>query len=186
MGSELYKSEYFDSGDLSGGFFKFFKNIQDFLNNNEVETIITIIAIIFIVISLYSLVRIFETELKEKHIAKKVIVPEPILRPKNEKWELVLKHIASGNPSDWRLAIIEADTILDELTQTMGYSGGSLGERLKNAEEVGNFRTLNGAWEAHKIRNQIAHTGSDFDFNKHKAEETIRLFEEVFEEFDYI
>jgi hypothetical protein len=103
----------------------------------------------------------------------------------SSKWRMVEKHIISKNPSDWKIAIIEADTILDALVERAGFPGDSLGERLKNADK-GVFRTLDFAWEAHKVRNRIAHEGSNFNLSERDAKTTIKQYEEVFREFGYI
>ncbi len=105
--------------------------------------------------------------------------------PKNERWVRVQNLIQSSSSSDWRQAIIEADIILDEMLIRMGYEGDSIGDRLKKIEES-DFITLNKAWEAHKIRNHIAHRGGDFLFSKSEAERVIDLYRQVFEEFYFI
>ncbi len=103
----------------------------------------------------------------------------------NPKWKKVEEHIDSDNPSDWKLAIIEADIMLGELLEAQGYNGETIGDRLKQIE-ISDFRTLNEAWEAHKIRNQIAHEGSNFIISEREAKRIIGLFQKVFEEFKYI
>ncbi len=103
----------------------------------------------------------------------------------NEKWEKVQKNINSLNPSDWKLAIIEADVMLDDLLKASQYHGDSLGERLKSVEKS-DFITIESAWEAHKIRNQIAHNGSGFDLTDREAKRVIALYESVFKEFQII
>lgn len=103
----------------------------------------------------------------------------------NPKWNKVQEHINSKNPADWRLAILEADIILDEMLDKMGYHGATIGEKLKMVEQS-DFTTINSAWEAHKIRNSIAHEGSDFLISQREAERVIALFKQVFEEFKYI
>ncbi|MFO0718467.1 MAG: hypothetical protein U0522_00330 [Candidatus Paceibacterota bacterium] len=103
----------------------------------------------------------------------------------NKRWERVLEHIESTNPNDWKIAIIESDSILDEMTKSMGYHGDNLGERLKGIE-VSDFNTLNNAWEAHKVRNMIAHEGANFELNEREARRVIALYKSVFEEFKYI
>lgn len=105
--------------------------------------------------------------------------------PRNEKWEQVQAHITSKNPAEWRLAIIEADVMLDELLKTSGYHGDTVGDRLK-AVEPSDFTTLQSAWEAHKVRNQIAHEGSSFQITEREAQRIIGLFENVFKEFGII
>src|SRR5690606_1764590 len=103
----------------------------------------------------------------------------------NNKWADIQKHIASDNPNDWRLAIIEADILLEETLSSHGYVGTTIGEMLKSANSSA-FRTLQDAWSAHKVRNQIAHSGSDFVLTKKMANDTILQFERVFREFQVI
>ncbi|MBX4206427.1 hypothetical protein KW784_01425 [Candidatus Parcubacteria bacterium] len=103
----------------------------------------------------------------------------------NEKWTKVLEHIYSNSPSDWRLAIIEADIMLDELLTAKGYHGDSIGDKLKGVLP-GDMKSLDAAWEAHKVRNRIAHSGSDFELSEREAKRVITLFESVFKEFQII
>lgn len=101
------------------------------------------------------------------------------------RWDSATKHISSDNPNDWKQAIIEADIILDDLLNKMGYSGDSIGDKLKKVAS-GDMKSLNEAWEAHKVRNQIAHEGSTFTLNHHEAKNVINMYRKVFEEFYYI
>ncbi len=99
-------------------------------------------------------------------------------------WNKIMGNLNSTNPSDWKLAILEADTILDSIIQKMGYRGDNLGERLKSIEPS-DFDTLNDAWEAHKIRNTIAHEAG-YELTQREAKRVLKLFENVFREFDYL
>ena len=93
----------------------------------------------------------------------------------------MLDHIASYSPSDWKLAIIEADIILDEILKDAGYAGTSLGERLRSISPE-RLRSLDDAWQAHKVRNQIAHGGADFILTQRLAQDTIKQYRRVFHE----
>ncbi len=113
---------------------------------------------------------------------------EPV--PKGDKvlinrWESVQKHLTSTNQNDWKQAIIEADVMLDDILTRMGYRGESVGEKLKRVA-TGDFASLDDAWEAHKVRNRIAHDGSNFVLSEHDAKHTIQRYRKVFEEFYYI
>lgn len=103
----------------------------------------------------------------------------------NKRWAHVQSLIASHNPTDWKMAILEADVMLEDMTRALGLPGDTLADRLKSVEPS-DFLTLQKAWEAHKIRNQIAHQGSNFALEHRQAILTIRLYEEVFHEFRLI
>ena len=100
---------------------------------------------------------------------------------KNSRLDDVLKHVGSESPNDWKLAIIEADVILDQALIEQGYVGGTLGERLRNITP-NQLGSINDAWEAHLVRNKIAHEGADFVLTKRMAEETITRYRHVFTE----
>lgn len=101
------------------------------------------------------------------------------------KWKSIVVKIESDNESDWRQAIIESDVILADLLTGQGYKGDSIGEQLKRVVK-GDFENIDQAWEAHKIRNMIAHSGADFVLNQIEARRIINLYKQVFEEFYYI
>lgn len=128
-------------------------------------------------------------EVTKEHEAQMKLLEEKIagvgVANRNDKWEKITELIASDSPGDWRIAILEADIMLDELVTSMGHHGDTLGDKMKGIEQS-DFRTLDMAWEAHKIRNRIAHHGSDFILTHREAKRVIDLFREVFQEFDII
>jgi len=103
----------------------------------------------------------------------------------NRRWLDVEKHINSDVPNDWKLSIIEADIMLDELLEAAGFAGVTIGDKLKSASPTA-FQNINQAWRAHQVRNQIAHQGSDFVLTKKMAQETISQYKMVFKEFGLI
>lgn len=104
---------------------------------------------------------------------------------KNGRWKEVLQHIESERVNDWKLAIIEADILLEELLEKEGYPGVTVGDKLKGASPD-SFSTVNQAWRAHTVRNRIAHEGADFELSQKEAQETITQYKMVFEEFGAI
>jgi hypothetical protein len=102
-----------------------------------------------------------------------------------QRWDTISQHMNSDNPNDWKQAILDADTILDDVLTRLGYRGESVGEKLKRAEPA-DFATLQDAWEAHKARNDIAHRGLDYNLNHHEAKRIFQMYKKVFEEFYYI
>jgi hypothetical protein len=101
---------------------------------------------------------------------------------RSNRFDSMIAHSTSDNPNDWKLAIIEADVILDDVLKQQGYAGNSLGERLKSIGPS-QLDSLQDAWEAHKVRNRIAHEGADYILTQRSAQETITRYQRVFDEF---
>lgn len=101
------------------------------------------------------------------------------------RWETIVRHSQSDNENDWRHAIMDADILLDELLDSLGYRGDTMGDKMKQVERS-DFNTIDLAWEAHKVRNRIAHEGSQMQLNEREVRRTIGLFEQVFKEFHLI
>jgi hypothetical protein len=107
------------------------------------------------------------------------------VKKKTQAWHKVVMALKSSNVADWKIAVLEADTILDELFRDLHYPGDNLGERLKNVPR-GAIGTLEDAWSAHKLRNRIAHEGPGFYMTKTEFVDALAQFERVFREFNYI
>lgn len=164
-------------------------------NDTVFSSIIHFFAYFFALIALILAGMIFFSYIRWKEelkIAKKKFneaykAPHTIEPPKykHPRWATVLAHAESLNQPEWRLAILEADTMLAELLDRRGYQGLSIGEQLKSADPE-KFVSLQDAWEAHKVRNQIAHEGSAFTLTERETRRIIGLYERVFREFDFI
>jgi hypothetical protein len=88
------------------------------------------------------------------------------------------KKIASDIPSNWKIGVIEADKILDRTLEQKGYSGDSLGEKLKQMVPADIPGLYEEVWEAHKIRNQIVHE-PDFEITQSEARKILGIYEKA-------
>ncbi|HSX28644.1 MAG TPA: hypothetical protein VLF60_04310 [Candidatus Saccharimonadales bacterium] len=70
------------------------------------------------------------------------------------QWAKVLKTLSTGEQG-WRLAIIDADKLLDQALRQHGAKGETLGDRLRDREKL--FSKYNDLWAAHKLRNKLVH-----------------------------
>ncbi len=154
--------------------------------------VISYLMILFgITIIIFCIVRIVEIQ-KDEHAHLKHEIDEAIANKKareeggrNTRWDHIQELIHSDNPGDWRLAIIEADTVLEGLLKEKDIPGNGIGEKLKNLAP-GDLVTLQSAWEAHLLRNKIAHEGSGFDLSIRDAKKAIGQFEIVFRELGFL
>lgn len=86
-----------------------------------------------------------------------------------EEWSALEAKTASLSEGELPLAIIEADKLCDEALKRLGFSGGSMLERIQDlARKTQKMKTLERFWRAHKARNHIAHT-SGFTLSKREA-----------------
>ena len=100
------------------------------------SSLIALVLIALVLVGLLSAVmRFTKPRLNKEHFAK--------------KWREV------ENESNHMLAIIKADSLVDEALKHAHIKGNTMGERLNHA--AGLLRDLNGAWGAHKLRNRLVH-----------------------------
>lgn len=102
-----------------------------------------------------------------------------------EQWARIKKHLSMENSAEWRMAVIEADSLIYDILKKAGYGGENLGELLKNVEPS-DFDSLQDVWDAHKIRNKIAHEAGKFDFRIDEARAAIAKYEKALKELKYI
>lgn len=171
-------------------FFRSLSFYQDLVQAWSVFSVIaTLMSLLFGAIIVYALFRIRQIRLAEAQIygTDAAISPEDFEKDpeKNSQWEKVVALSRSESENDWRQAILLADSMLDSMLTSIGYDGESVAEKLKQVEPA-DFQTLQYAWEAHKVRNRIAHDAGEFVLTHKDVREVISWFQVVFEEFFYI
>jgi len=75
-----------------------------------------------------------------------------------------------------KLAVIEADKLVDNVLRAMVIPGETMGERLKAAAH--NYPKIREVWPAHKLRNQLVHD-SDFNLTQNRAKRALQDFEKA-------
>lgn len=200
----FFGSKYFNPEYLFNQGYSFFQHLFSFSISNSsqaisfTKTILFLFATFFLIIICYAIVRMFEIRAKERqhlhHEIQKYArnkaeyekrLREEVGGSKNERWSKTLSYLFSQHASDWKLAIIEADSMLESLMEQLGFRGETLGDRLKLANQD-NFPNLTIAWEVHTIRNRIAHEGLSFELSQHEAKRVVALYERIFHEYGYI
>jgi len=101
-----------------------------------------------------------------------------------ERWEKIKKRLESDNVSAYKVAIIEADAMIDELLKKMGYKGATMGERLANIPE-GQVAELAEIKEAHEIRNRVIHE-EDFKVDRELAHEVLKKYAHILHHFEVL
>ena len=144
-----------------------------------------LLSIIGLFVIVYTTMRLFQLREREEKFYNTIIPSSDVAGNTNLRWQHIQSLADGVMASEWREAIIEADIMLDDALAGQGYVGDGVGEKLKSVDPA-RFSTLQDAWEAHKVRNQIAHEGSAFDLSESLARRTIARYESVFREFKVI
>ncbi len=145
-----------------------------------------VFSVVFFVGTIFSLYQQYHLfEIRRKKIAKLFKVKFIKQDPKRERWENIKKHFHSQNPSEWRVAIIDADVMLEDMVTSFGYTNGSFGEKLKSVKREHN-PWLDDAWYVHILRNKLAHEGASYHLSEREAYQAMKIYENLFYSLGYI
>ncbi len=174
----------FGSDGLIGGFSQ--DGVLGFLNSvwSGYVVLAYLCSFVFLVLYLYAAIqaeKFQDIEHDLVHAEEEAYAMKMSGGIKSDKFAELQAHLESQNPNDWKLAIIEADIILDDTLKRQGYAGPTLGDRLKSISPEA-LHSIRDAWDAHMVRNKIAHAGADFVLTQKIARETIMQYERVFKE----
>lgn len=145
-------------------YFDNFNFIIDFILYPSFEGKLLFFKIIFILISLILAVLIIILFFKSswsRYFLFEDLTEAFTARPYGAKkafkeWLKIKNLLFSQRESDYKLALIEADNLLDEILTKMGYKGDNLIERLNQLDQS-ILPNLDEVFKAHKIRNNVVH-----------------------------
>lgn len=141
------------------------------------------LSVIFFLMFLINFVRTDRFLRTSINLLKTLTPPQPAQSsPLGSRWEEVQKHLNSNKEAEWKFAVIEADSLVDNILKASGYPGDTMGDRLKNMDKS-QIVTLDGLWEAHKIRNRLAHE-SNYFLRYGEARRAVQLYEKTLKELN--
>ena len=74
----------------------------------------------------------------------------------SEEWRATKQLAESSNPSDWNMAILRADAMLDDVLQHLGHEGNTVKERMDVVDPT-QLLSRDRVYSAHRLRNMVAH-----------------------------
>ena len=87
------------------------------------------------------------------------------------------------NPATYVTTVINGDKLLDKALMEMGVPGKTMGDRLKKCGDK--FTNLNGVWQAHKLRNAIAHE-TDVEVSYKRAYNALQIYKQALKDIGAI
>lgn len=165
-------------------------NIFSFIISPSFSGTWFVLKILFIAISFYFIVSIFYFLSKTHYLQWRYgesLVDSLTGRPYGVKkmdktWDNITRRLKSDLESDYKLAIIEADSILDSVLKMVGYKGENLEARLKQLGPV-HYPNLAKMQEVHRIRNDIVRA-PDYHLSVNEARKILATYRKILEDLE--
>lgn len=101
-----------------------------------------------------------------------------------ERWTNVAKKIAVGTPDAFKVAIIDADKLVDDVLKQLGFAGEHMADRLEKIAPQ-DLQSLERIWRAHRLRNNLVHTPG-FQISGFEAKKSLADYEAFLREVKVI
>jgi len=101
-----------------------------------------------------------------------------------KRWEGIVSRANPESLESMKLAIIDADKMVDDALKQLGLQGQHMADRIEQLSDD-DYVTLTGLWRAHRLRNNIVHTPG-FEVTVEHLERTIEDFKAFLEELQVI
>lgn len=141
-------------------------------------------SLVFLILIVYTQIKLLLVEHAGFHVTEahewheEDTAPAPV---GNTRFERIYELSAGTNESDWRRAILEADIMLGDALNAQGYTGASVGEQLKIVNPM-QVTTVRLAWDAHMVRNSVAHGGEGYVLSQREVRTAIENYKRVLQE----
>ncbi|MAG44494.1 hypothetical protein CL633_01245 [bacterium] len=166
--------------------------ILDFSNNSLVRANVFTIKIIIIIFSILLLIAIIVLRIKSWPWIMEDFrlrfrgtdiptFPKPRMR---RKWESIRTRMHTREESNYKLAIIEADKMLDQILEASGYPGENLGQRLEKITSA-QFSNIQDLLQAHGLVSKLSQN-MEYEVKFHEAEQAFKAYEKTLDELEAI
>lgn len=95
-------------------------------------------------------------------------------------WTDIVKRANTGTPENLRWSIMESDALVDMAIKEKGLPGETMADRLANFRRE-EYKTVDKLWDAHRLRNEIAHTPG-FKVSTKQAEKALLSYRDFLKE----
>jgi len=156
---------------LGSGFFWFVKFV-----------IAIYVVVLFVDMVLLLIIRGLGGDLRDT--VKGMQMPLASKKKMQKRWAKIEERLKNNQISQFKVAILEADKMADEVLKGIGLSGKNMKERLADANSH-QIEEIDNLIEGHQIRNRIIQE-DNFIIEKKEAERVIFLYREFLENLEMI
>ncbi|HEY1041222.1 MAG TPA: hypothetical protein VGE63_00650 [Candidatus Paceibacterota bacterium] len=153
------------------------KGVFGLLTNNGLIGFASLLTFLGLMAIGYSYIRIKEIKKEEDEKWTNFFVRKyETQQAQPSRWETIRGLFLSDAEEKWRLAIIEADSLIEELLRAKGVPGATFADMLK-ANPPFLAPVIQQVWGVHIMRNRIAHEGLMFKVDRRLANHAYQVYE---------
>lgn len=169
-----------------------FNSLISYITSPELQETLLPLKVISLFLSLFFLAFIIFALLKTKWLEfsfledlSELLTFRPYgFRKIAASWKKIIKRIDARDQSEYKVAIIEADGMLNEILQKMGFIGKSLDDKLKQLDS-NILSNIDQVWEAHNLYNDIIND-PDFKLGKEETQKVLNIYEQALKELQIL
>ncbi|MDO8524193.1 MAG: hypothetical protein Q7R99_01030 [bacterium] len=161
------------------------RDVFNFLVSGKLQHDILLIKILFIIFSVFCLAGIIYLYKKTGYLHLDQLETWDNLKnfkdygasKAQKQWKKIKQNFEKNDPVYWKVALLEAEKLMDEILVRMGLGPGTMDERLARAD-VNEIPNLQDVIRARGLCQDIA-KDPDYRLNKENAEATLGAFEKA-------
>jgi len=99
-----------------------------------------------------------------------------------KQWNTILDRLKTGNELEFKLAVIEADSLLEKILEKMKFEGETVTDKLTKVPKA-IIGEIKGIEKAQEIRNSVVHD-PDYQLSLEQAKEVLNIYEKILKQLD--
>ena len=141
------------------------------------------VIIIFIDIILLLILRDVPSDLRKG--MRGMDIPVISKKKMQKRWNAIRARLAGDDATQYKVAIIEADTLVDEILAGIGYQGQSMSEKFDKISPAHLDSHYEALKDVHNVRNRIVQE-ADFSLDKKTTEDVLVVYENFLKYLEYM
>ena len=167
-------------------------SILSYINSPELQRVLFPLRVFFIFLGLFFAIAIILILAKTQYLRlmfvqnwKEFLTYRTYESRKMKKaWAKITKRLEGAQESEYKLAILEADEMLDDILKKMGFSGKTLGEKLEKVTPA-LIPSIEELKDARRTRDNILRD-PDLRLSREQSQKTLGSYERVFQDLEIL
>ena len=157
---------------------------------SQFSALIVYFKVAFLIVALFLLIAIFLLLFKNSWLKYRFLenlteffIYRPFgVKKTFKRWAKIIKRLEEKSETECKLAVIEADNLLDEVLKKIGYEGKTMEERLEQVDQK-TLPVIDEIREAHRVRNSVVRD-PDYHLTPEEAKRVVGIYEQALRDLE--